>query len=927
MNDNINDEFVLDFDDVNNVGSLNFNDLFNRPKYNGQTMSSETNIPEVKTYEDFVGTDGETDGTSGLVPAPKVGDENKFLKGDGTWGVGSQYELPVASSSTLGGIKVGNNLTINPATGVLDADKATYTAGANINISDQNVISATDTTYTAGTGLDLTGTEFSVDTSTIQPKLTAGSNITIDANNEISATDTTYTAGDGIDITSGVISADIYPADYFTAGETVTGAGSELTLNGTIEAKLNDLELKGDTEQITLTGKNLIDFPAETHSNNGVDWTITNGTISGSGTTSSTNSTATSTYYFSQPLPAGTYTFSIPQPTSYDVFLSVIDTNGGFHSFVILAGQTSTTVATDYTGERYRLAFRGWTSGDEVNITLPNIIQLEAGSTPTSYEPYCGGIASPNPDYPQDVDVVTGSQAIAITGKNICDESDLTYIYSSNPTRITLSSLSNGIKCTVSEGAEVSPIVLFKSIDLTNHQGSTIRFRANFTGDDIRIGRMDASGSSRTGTVTTSTSGNEISFVVPNDLGSSPYLFYGFKCKSSSTQSENGYTDLILTIDNPTTPFQPYQSQSYTVNLGSIELAKIGDYQDKIYKSGDKWYVHKEIGKSSLGDLNWNYSDTGTTNVYRMYTGGLSGQYVPPATNSTIPSFKSTHFIATNANDSYSLKIGIASNHSGSAIYCYDPDYNTTSSPAGFKTWLSNNDVTFYYALTTPTDTEITDTTLISQLEALYNATSYEDQTNFEVTATSPNLPAILGASVYKKSLEGTLGAIASKPNQDTTYSNFTGATSNTAGAAGLVPAPTTSDKDKYLKGDGTWGTVNAGPTVVQTTGSSTTDVMSQNAVTTELGNKEDKGLTASIGVDVQDWNDELGVSPYTKSVDKAWLTPLSSASSVELINDNPALFAKYGFAIQSVNTTTNMIKIISIGAPDTTVILTINVK
>ena len=38
------------------------------------------------------------------------------------------------------------------------------------------------------------------------------------------------------------------------------------------------------------------------------------------------------------------------------------------------------------------------------------------------------------------------------------------------------------------------------------------------------------------------------------------------------------------------------------------------------------------------------------------------------------------------------------------------------------------------------------------------------------------------------------------------TYSEFTGATSSVAGTSGLVPAPTTSDPDKVLKGDGTWG-------------------------------------------------------------------------------------------------------------------------
>lgn len=40
----------------------------------------------------------------------------------------------------------------------------------------------------------------------------------------------------------------------------------------------------------------------------------------------------------------------------------------------------------------------------------------------------------------------------------------------------------------------------------------------------------------------------------------------------------------------------------------------------------------------------------------------------------------------------------------------------------------------------------------------------------------------------------------------DTTYSNFVGATSGAAGVAGLVPAPASGETDKYLKSDGTWG-------------------------------------------------------------------------------------------------------------------------
>lgn len=67
----------------------------------------------------------------------------------------------------------------------------------------------------------------------------------------------------------------------------------------------------------------------------------------------------------------------------------------------------------------------------------------------------------------------------------------------------------------------------------------------------------------------------------------------------------------------------------------------------------------------------------------------------------------------------------------------------------------------------------------------------------------------------------------------DTTYSAFTGTDGTSAGASGLVPAPTTADAGKVLGANGSW--VTGGPTVVQTTGTSTTDVMSQNAATSML--------------------------------------------------------------------------------------------
>lgn len=85
------------------------------------TLTSGTLAATDTTYSAFTGADGSSAGTSGLVPAPTATDNVKYLKGDGTWS-DPTFVLPIASSSALGGIKVGTNLTINSSTGVLSAD-------------------------------------------------------------------------------------------------------------------------------------------------------------------------------------------------------------------------------------------------------------------------------------------------------------------------------------------------------------------------------------------------------------------------------------------------------------------------------------------------------------------------------------------------------------------------------------------------------------------------------------------------------------------------------------------------------------------------------------------------------------------------------------------------------------------------------------
>ena len=87
--------------------------------------------------------------TSGFTIAKSVPSDAKFTD--------TVYTLPTASSSVLGGVKVGSNITLS--SGVISLTKSNVTSALGYTPPTSN------TTYSAGTGLTLTGTSFSLSNS------------------------------------------------------------------------------------------------------------------------------------------------------------------------------------------------------------------------------------------------------------------------------------------------------------------------------------------------------------------------------------------------------------------------------------------------------------------------------------------------------------------------------------------------------------------------------------------------------------------------------------------------------------------------------------------------------------------------------------------------------------------------------------------
>ena len=104
-----------------------------------------------------------------------------------------------------------------------------------------------------------------------------------------------------------------------------------------------------------------------------------------------------------------------------------------------------------------------------------------------------------------------------------------------------------------------------------------------------------------------------------------------------------------------------------------------------------------------------------------------------------------------------------------------------------------------------------------SDFDELDNRPKYDNATMTGST-NIPKVPTVNDATLTITQNGTTVGTFTSNDADDTTiavtdttYSNFTGTDGSSAGAAGLVPAPATTDAGKFLKADGTWATAGSG--------------------------------------------------------------------------------------------------------------------
>lgn len=682
-------------------------------------------------------------------------------------------------------------------------------------------------------------------------------------------------AGNAITIENGVINADIYPADFFTSDGTVDGCGNEVSLDNTIVSPLKDIRINGDTFQHTYTGKNLLPYPYKDGGSKvakGITFTAApDGSVTLNGTNDGTGNSAYMLYdNASSPLQfeAGTYYFIPPSNTSVGYVMYDGTTYYDFDS----SNNYSRTFPNTKSMRQIYIQVRRNNTTVFNNLKVYPMLTTLPNQTEADYEPYTGSTPSqlspaPNPDYPQDVQVVTGEQTINIKGRNLLNLSLATGITSQGVTgaiggdgSLVISGTATGTNPRVIAVTLLDLEAGTYTFSIDHTLGYVLYIHFGLTDGTYQNIRIERNTKSTTATLT------------------SPVRNYDIRLVTTSGASYSDTVYLQIEKGSAATSYEPYQSREYKVNLGKnlfdagtaetnawlsgtdghettsndpnivsgfinvqkgsiytisgigdlqfnawsydaptsntgkthllynstttrtivpdtnyvrisigggdawsirgqvqfelgetptdyapyftpLELCKIGDYQDHIYKNGSDWYLHKEVRHLSKVVSNMN-----NTENFPGWTGTQEfSQDFPASTNTSLNDLTDSWDNITGVNMKGSGRRIWGANNISNVLFANRNFFGTTWTQSYWTTNYPNLVVDLYYGIVnTPTDTKITNTTLTAQLNALANSSSLPGLTAFSATAPTEGLAASLCVSAADKSLTTILEEIES---------------------------------------------------------------------------------------------------------------------------------------------------------------------
>lgn len=492
--------------------------------------------------------------------------------------------------------------------------------------------------------------------------------------------------------------------------EKVTTEDGYAQINDSSNRRLNNMIIRGNSEQIQTTGKNLLSIYKQTQTVNGITLTYDNDNkvLVANGTANAWLNISLGTFDFKKGV---TYKFvGCPKGGSVDT-LYHIEPNGGLF-FDIGNGTTYTPSEDKLNTLIYFVVTKGVVLN---NLVIKPMITTDLNVTYDDYEPYTGGKPSPSPEYPQEIKAVNELSGV-MSGKNLLKPHGS---YPRTGYGITFNLMNDGIhvngKCTASSWYTFiySDTLQAGTYYINGIKGaSNSRYQVVLYKNDVIIGYITT---------------NNFKLVLKEKakIKLSLYVYPGY----------GTFNDLVLPYmicrnENDLYLYTPYQGQSllnYTLQNPLYKLSDVYDYID--FNRGK---IVRNIGVITFDgsddeDIRLSPPD-GSRRVYLYLFRNsiLSIENINPYCKSNM--FKFTN-LWTDGVMSHNHLFYVSSTN----IYV---SYNEITSLNDFKTWLNKNPITVYYQLATPTEEDIP-AELLSQLKELQ---TYVTTTNvmFEASDVYP---------------------------------------------------------------------------------------------------------------------------------------------------------------------------------------------
>lgn len=228
-------------------------------------------------------------------------------------------------------------------------------------------------------------------------------------------------------------------------------------------------------------------------------------------------------------------------------------------------------------------------------------------------------------------------------------------------------------------------------------------------------------------------------------------IFFKLSGESYGTE-QNGVTpnkSVTLTTGNDGIAIIGYRN-----NAGSLSGDLANDYWYQITEGSEAkpyfpygqvgmWWKREYIKKMNLTDFSWSlFNDTHTNNI-----GFRSGTLPQSLKDGNLLCYNLKSYDAPTLWNADGVN-GIAYSTTGNYLAIFIlRSYLSEQTIGAFNSWIENNPSYLYGALTTPVDIPITDATLISQLNDLYdNGRSYDGITNITSTYENGNEQMIIYA-------------------------------------------------------------------------------------------------------------------------------------------------------------------------------------